>query len=68
MMYIKEVKNKKILKISENNEKYKKEKKKKVCENFFKFQNYSRFPSITPSFSWSSSYDDPISSPLALSN
>ena len=36
-MYIKEVKNKKILKISENNDKYKKEKKKKVCENFFKF-------------------------------
>ena len=68
-MYIKEVKNKKIWKNSENKKKIiKMKKKKKFCENFFKFQNYSKFPSTTPSFSWSSSYDDPISSPLALSN
>ena len=31
-------------------------------------ENYSKLPSTTPSFSWSSSYDDPINSPLALSN
>ena len=82
-MYIKGVKNKrivknqkkyknfqnfKIIKIRIKNKNKNKKEKEKIKEEENQNKNYSKLPSMTPSFSWSSSYDEPISSPVTLSN